>query len=199
MSLNLSKGQKLNLSKDSGSTLKNIKVALGWDARSSRVSGNAIDLDVSVLLLNENGKVDISEMNDNNCESFCFYNNVLAGRGKVKHSGDNRNGDSDGDDETVDILLSEMDVKYKKLLVLVTSESGDKFGDVSNAYVRMIDNENNKELLRFDLDFEASTATGVQFASIINRNNSWFFSADQKEFVGGLDSILNEYGVDTTR
>lgn len=195
--INLSKGQRIDLSKDVESALNNLKIGLGWDAKPGAVAGADLDLDVSLLLLGSNNKPDMNEMDTNsNCDSFIYFKNPLGAKGKIKHSGDNRTGSGDGDDETIDVQLASLDAKYQKILILVTVATPNvTFGQVENAYVKMSDTDSNKELLRFDLDFDASTATGVTFASLTRRNDKWYFVAEQKEFAGGLTSMLETYGV----
>jgi tellurium resistance protein TerD len=189
--VNLTKGQKVNLSKDNPG-LSKIMIGLGWNEKDRAAGGPEFDLDASLYLLGSDGKV-----TDNN--DFIFYNNLKNANESVVHQGDNLVGGSGGDDENIMIDLNNVPAKYDKAVIVVTIYEGVKnnqtFGMVDNSYMRIVDNSNNSELAKYDLNFDASTATGVQFGSLIKRNGEWHFSADGTEFAGGLEVLNNKYGV----
>jgi tellurium resistance protein TerD len=192
MSVNLTKGAKVNLSKEAPAGLKKIMIGLGWDPKMGAAAGADFDLDASVYLLGSNGKV--SESKD-----FVFYGNLKSPDGSVVHQGDNLTGEGEGDDEKININLEAIPAKYEKAVVVVNiyqAESrSQNFGMVENSFMRVVDEGQNKELAKYDLNFDASTATGVQFGTLIKRNNEWHFSADGTEFTGGLESLNEKYGV----
>lgn len=198
--INLKKGGKIMLEKqnDSGNPLSTIAIGLGWDAKAGAVTGADFDLDASVVCLGADGKAIPG--------AFLYYNSpknseglpsVLAGA--LVHSGDNLTGDGDGDDETIMLNLPNVPAEVVKLLVVVDIHQAvarnQNFGMAENSYVRLYDTTNNAELIKFDLNFDASTSTGVKFCSIFRKDGAWAFSADQEEFSGGLDAVVNEYAV----
>ena len=191
MSVNLSKGAKVNLSKEAPG-LSKIMIGCGWDPKDGAAAGAEFDLDASVYLLGSDGKV--SESKD-----FIYYGNLKSPDGSVSHQGDNLTGEGEGDDEKINIDLASIPAKYEKAVVVVNiyeAESrSQNFGMVENSFMRIVDEGQNKELAKYDLNFDASTATGVQFGSLIRRAGEWHFSADGTEFAGGLAALNEKYGV----
>lgn len=189
MSINLSKGQKVNLSKEAPN-LKIGLVGLGWDIKQYD-SGADYDLDASIFLLSSNGKC-------TNDSDFIFYNNLSSGG--VTHSGDNRTGEGDGDDEAVTIEFEKVPAYVERIAVTVTIHDavarGQNFGQVANAFVRMVDKQSGIELLRFDLGEDYSTETAIVFAEIYRHNGEWKFSAVGSGFNGGLEALCRQYGLD---
>ncbi len=194
MSVNLVKGGKVKLTKDDGVTaLTAIMVGLGWDAKQTGANGAEFDLDASVYMVNKDGRV-------SPVTNFVFFNNLKSPCGSVEHTGDNLTGDGDGDDEQIKIDLSKVPADIDKLVVVVNifeaDSRGQNFGMVENSFVRLLDmTGGEKEAIHFDLNFDASTATGVKFATIFRKGDTWAFSADQVEFSGGLEALNTEYGI----
>ena len=156
MGITLKKGEKINLTKGNPG-LKNIKLGLGWDINSFD-SGYDYDLDVSIFMVGESGKVERDE-------DFIFYNNLKHTSGAVEHLGDNRTGEGDGDDEEILVDLKLMPKHIQKIAVAVTiyeaKERRQNFGQVSNSYIRVINSENEEEILRYDLGEEFSIETAI--------------------------------------
>lgn len=191
MSVSLSKGQRVDLTKGRPS-LKNILVGLGWDI--NHYDGEAdFDLDASVFMIKENGKVGKDE-------DFIFYGNLEHSSKSVKHMGDNRTGEGDGDDEVIKIKLDKIPSDYKTLAVTVTIYDAESrlqnFGMVGNAYVRVVDEETGEELMRFDLSEDFSTETALVVAEIYKHNGEWKFKAVGNGYNGGLKALCNQYGID---
>ena len=188
MAINLSKGQKISLSKEAPN-LKVALVGLGWDIKQYD-SGADYDLDASIFLLDANGKC--AHESD-----FIFYNNLPSNG--VTHSGDNRTGEGDGDDEAVTIEFEKVPDYIQKIAVTVTiydaSARGQNFGQVQNAFVRLVDKQTGSELLRFDLGEDYSTETAIVFAEIYRHNGEWKFSAVGSGFNGGLEALCRQYGL----
>lgn len=192
MTVNLEKGGKVKLEKEDGSGLKEIIVGLGWDPKDSAAAGEDFDLDASLYMLNANGKVPTQK-------HFVFYGNLKSPDGSVIHQGDNLTGEGDGDDEQIKIDLSKVPEGIEKLVVVVNiykaESKNQNFGMVENSFMRIVDVTNNKEMFNFDLNFDASVATGVTFGTLFRKNGGWAFSADQVEFSGGLEALNTKYGV----
>lgn len=191
MAINLIKGQRVSLDR----SLKLALVGLGWDT--NRYDGGYdFDLDASAFLLGENGKL----MRD---EDFIFYNNLKSRNEAVVHTGDNRDGSGDGDDEVIMIDFSKMPDDIKKIAICVTIHDADargqNFGQVSNAYIRInkLEDENDttgETLLRFDLEEEFNIETALVVAEIYLRNGEWRFNAVASGYRGGLEAIVKAYG-----
>ncbi|NBM87022.1 chemical-damaging agent resistance protein C [Proteus sp. G2661] len=189
MSVSLSKGGNVSLSK-AAPTMKNVLVGLGWDARST--DGQDFDLDASVFLLAANGKV-------RSDADFIFYNNLRSADGSVVHTGDNRTGEGDGDDEQIKITLSKVPAEVKKLVFAVTIYDAENrkqnFGMVSNSFMRVYNNDNNTEIARFDLSEDASTETAMIFGELYRHGTEWKFKAVGQGFAGGLSALASQHGV----
>jgi tellurium resistance protein TerD len=190
MAVALSKGGNVSLSKEVPNLTKVI-IGLGWDARST--SGTEFDLDASAFLL----KVDNKVRGD---QDFIFYNNLRSQDGSVVHTGDNRTGAGDGDDESLKIDLTRVPSDVQKIAFTVTihdaSVRQQSFGMVSNAFIRVVnDDGSNRELARYDLSEESSTETAMIFGELYRYNNEWKFRAVGQGFQGGLGPLARNYGV----
>lgn len=189
MAVSLSKGGNVSLTKEAPS-LKDLMFGLGWDARAT--DGQDFDLDASAFLLGENGKV----LND---ASFIFYNNTNSACGGVEHQGDNRTGEGDGDDEEILIHLDKLSSSIAKIVFTVTIHDAEarkqNFGQVSNAYIRAINNADKKELARYDLSEDAAVETAMIFGELYKHNNEWKFKAVGQGFAGGLKALASHFGV----
>ena len=189
MAVTLSKGQNVSLSK-TDPLLKHILIGLGWDARSS--DGQDFDLDASVFMTADNGKVPSDDY-------FVFYNQLKSPCGSVQHTGDNLTGDGDGDDESVIVELEKVPANIKSLFVTVTIHDAEtrrqNFGQVSNAFVRLVNHETGQEVLRFDLSEDYSTETAMVFGEVYRHNGDWKFRAIGQGYTGGLLALCNQYGV----
>ena len=189
MAISLTKGQNVSLSKTDPS-LKNVLVGLGWDARST--DGQNFDLDASVFMATENGKVPSDR-------HFIFYNQLVSPCGGIEHTGDNLTGDGDGDDESVIVRLDKVESNIKSLFITVTIHDAEarrqNFGQVSNAFVRIVNNDTGDEIVRFDLSEDYSTETAMVFGEIYRHNGEWKFRAIGQGYTGGLYSLCQQYGV----
>ena len=192
MSVNLEKGQKVKLEKEGGESLKKVAIGLGWDQKEGAASGSDFDLDASLYALKADDKVRSNS-------DFIFYQNLKGVDGSVEHEGDNLTGEGEGDDEVINIDLEKVPVEIEKLVVVVNiyqaASRNQNFGAVENSFMRIVNKENNEEMFKFDLNFDASVATGVIFGTLIKRGGVWNFSADQVEFAGGLEALNTKYGV----
>jgi len=189
MPISLSKGGNVNLSKEAPSMTKMI-VGLGWDVRAT--DGAAFDLDAVGFVLGANGKV----RNDND---FIFFNNKQNAEGSVIHGGDNRTGDGDGDDETIIVDLSKMPADADKVAVCVVIYDAESrrqnFGQVSRAYVRVVNDAGQQEIARYDLSEDGSTEAAMIFGEVYRHNGEWKFKAVGQGFKGGLGPLAASYGV----
>ncbi|BDR67977.1 hypothetical protein N072000002_20820 [Clostridium tetani] len=190
MSINLKKGQKINLTKDNPGLNKAI-IGLGWDTNKYS-GGYEFDLDASAFLVGNNGKV-------NDDLNFVFYNNLQDSSGAVVHTGDNRTGDGDGDDEQIIIDFSKVPSDIDKIAITVTiheaEERGQNFGQVSNAFVRIVNEETDVEVLRYDLSEDFSIETALVFCELYRNNGDWKFSAIGSGFSGGLEALCKNYSL----
>lgn len=189
MAVSLVKGGNVSLTKEAPS-MNVALVGLGWDARVT--DGQAFDLDASVFLVGENGKV----LSDSH---FVFYNNTTSPDGAVQHQGDNRTGEGDGDDEQVKINLTKVAADVKKLVFAVTIHEADSrkqnFGMVSNSFMRVVNNDNGSEIARFDLSEDASTETAMIFGELYRHGAEWKFKAVGQGFAGGLAALATQHGI----
>lgn len=190
--ISLKKGGNISLSKEDPS-LKKVRVGLGWDARST--SGDDFDLDASAILLGANDKV--TQDGD-----LVFYNNMNHPTGAVKHGGDNRTGDGDGDDESIEIDLSLVPDDIQKIVISVSIDRADErsqsFGQVRNAYVRLLNDETEKEIVRYDLTEDYSSETCLNFAEVYRHNNEWKFRAVGQGYNSGFIGLLTDFGLNVT-
>ena len=189
MAVSLSKGGNVSLTKEAPG-LSAVTVGLGWDPRAT--DGQEFDLDASVFIVGENDKV----LNDG---SFVFYNNKKSPCGHVEHLGDNRSGEGEGDDEQVNVTLSALAPEAKKLAFAVTIHDAanrkQSFGQVSKAYIRVLNKADGKELARFDLSEDASTETAIVFGELYRHGEEWKFKAVGQGYAGGLAPLASAYGV----
>ncbi|WP_425146114.1 TerD family protein [Deinococcus sp.] len=189
MALTLQKGGNLSLSKQDPN-LKRLVVGLGWDARST--DGQDFDLDASAFLLGNSGRV-------RNDADFIFYNQLNSVDGSVQHTGDNRTGAGDGDDEQIKIDLSKIAPDVDKIAVTVTIHDSElrrqNFGQVRNAFIRVVNEDSGAEVVRFDLGEDFSTETAVIFAEVYRNGAEWKFRAVGQGYAGGLKALCNSYGV----
>lgn len=189
MSITLSKGGNLSLSKEAP-TLTKLVVGLGWDTRST--DGKDFDLDASVFLLNEAGKIRSEG-------DFVFYNQLRSADGSVEHTGDNRTGAGDGDDEQIKIDLARVPADVQKVSITCTIDQADarqqNFGQVGNAFVRLVNEANNQEIVRYDLGEDFSTETAVIFGEVYRHNSEWKFRAVGQGYAGGLAAVCAGYGL----
>lgn len=192
MSVSLSKGGNVSLSKvDPG--MKNILIGLGWDVRAT--DGQDYDLDASVFLLSESGKV-------RSDADFIFYNNLRSVDGAIEHTGDNRTGEGDGDDESVKIHLEKISADVTKIVFVVTIHDAQvrkqSFGQVEGAFIRLVNDDTNIEVARYDLTEDASTETAMLFGELYRHNNEWKFRAVGQGYAGGLASVCAQYGINAS-
>lgn len=191
MGINLSKGQRIDLTK-SNPGLKKAIIGLGWDTNKYS-GGYDFDLDASAFLVGVDGKV----KNEND---FIFYNNLQGGNGSVIHTGDNRTGEGEGDDEQVIIEFDKVPSHVDKIAITVTIhdalQRAQNFGQVSNAFVRLVDQDTNEEILRYDLAEEFSIETAVVFCELYRSGSEWKFNAIGSGFQGGLHALCTNYGLE---
>ncbi|MBB6098654.1 tellurium resistance protein TerD [Deinobacterium chartae] len=189
MAVSLSKGGNVSLSKAEPG-LKRILIGLGWDLRVT--DGDAFDLDASVFLLNEGGKV-------RSDSDFIFYNNPRSADGSVVHKGDNRTGQGEGDDEAIEVNLETVPADVQKLVVGVTIHEAtarrQNFGMVNNAYIRVLNADTSNEIARYDLSEDSSTEVAMLFGEVYRHNGEWKFKAVGQGFSGGLGPMAQSYGV----
>jgi tellurium resistance protein TerD len=189
MGISLVKGGNLSLTK-AAPGLSKIMVGLGWDARTT--TGDKFDLDASALGCSESGTV-ISN------DYFIFFNQKQSPEGAIEHLGDNRTGEGAGDDEVVAIDLNAAPANLDKV-VFVTSiydseTSGTTFGQVRNAYIRVVNSADNSEMARYDLSEDASVETAMVFGELYRHGAEWKFRAIGQGYSSGLSGIAKDYGV----
>lgn len=189
MAVSLVKGGNVSLSKEAPG-LKKAVVGLGWKERATE--GADFDLDAVAFLCNSSGKV-------RNDSDFIFYSNLKSPDGSVEHMGDNLTGGSGGDDEQIKINLGAVASDVDKIVVAVTIYEADKrrqnFGMVSDAFIRVVNDEDQKELARYDLSEDMSTETAMVFAELYRKGGEWKFKAVGQGFAGGLGPLAKSYGV----
>ncbi|MFD7547829.1 TerD family protein [Streptomyces sp. NPDC059578] len=188
MGVTLAKGGNVSLSK-AAPNLTQILVGLGWDARST--TGAPFDLDASALLCNA-GRI----LGD---EWFVFYNNLASPDGSVTHTGDNLTGEGDGDDESLVIDLALVPVTCEKIVFPVSIHEADArgqtFGQVNNAFIRVVNQADGQELARYDLSEDASTETAMIFGEVYRYGSEWKFRAVGQGYASGLRGIALDFGV----
>jgi len=191
MPVNLTKGQKVSLTKGNPG-LKNVVVGIGWDVNAFDTGGD-FDLDASAFLLGDNGKVTCQE-------DFIFYGNQKHPSGAVIHQGDNLTGAGDGDDEQIKIDLSLVPENITRIAFAVTIYDAENrhqnFGQVSNSFIRIFNEANGEELLRYDLGEDFSIETASIFGELYKNNGEWKFNAIGSGYQGGLAAICGSYGVE---
>jgi len=189
MAVSLSKGGNVSLSKEAPG-LTSVTVGLGWDPRVT--DGAEFDLDASVFICGENGKV-------RSDADFIFYNNKTGLGGAVEHRGDNKTGAGDGDDEAIKIDLSKVPDDVKKLVFAVTIHDAENrkqnFGQVSNAYMRVMNEAGGAEIAKYDLSEDGGTELAMVFGEIYRHNGEWKMKAVGAGFAGGLGPLAIAHGV----
>lgn len=191
MPVSLQKGQKVSLTKDNPG-LKKVVVGLGWDVNAFDTGGD-FDLDAAAFLLNDTGRVGSSS-------DFVFYGNLSHPSGSVVHQGDNLTGVGDGDDEQIKIDLSKVPDNVTKIAFTVTiyepEQRKQNFGQVNNAFIRIYNEENGEEMLRYDLGEDFSIETAAVFGELYKNGSEWKFNAIGSGFQGGLAALCANFGVD---
>lgn len=189
MAISLAKGGNISLSKEAPG-IESILVGLGWDVRAT--DGAAFDLDASCFLLTDAGKV-------TGDDGFIFYNQTKSVCGGVEHTGDNKTGEGEGDDEALTILLSKIPANITKLVFAVTIHDAEirkqNFGMVSSASIRIVNLKDNAEIARFDLSEDASTNTAMIFGEMYRHNSEWKFRAVGQGYDGGLGPLAKSFGI----
>lgn len=185
--INLSKGQKIDLTKTNPSVAK-YRVGLGWNPNSN--VGAEFDVDVSAFVLGANGK----RLSDNH---FVFYNNLKTPTESVVHTGDNRTGQGEGDDESLVIDFSKMEPEATEVVFVVTIHDaqarGQNFGQVSGSYIRILDDVTEAEIMKYDLNEDYSIETALVFGKLYKRESEWKFEAVGAGRAGGLQEFLEQF------
>lgn len=188
--INLNKGQKVDLTKTNPGLTK-VLAGLGWEQRTT--DGAAFDLDASALLLDAEGKA------VDGGQSFVFYNNPVSVCGALRTHGDNVTGEGEGDDEKISVDLTALDARVERIQFIVSiheaAERNQNFGQVRDAYIRLVNEESDEELMRFDLSEDYSLETAVIMAELYRHNGEWKFNAIGQGYRDGLISILKEVGL----
>ncbi len=191
MPINLQKGQKVDLTKGNPS-LKNIMVGLGWDVNVFD-SGADFDLDAAAFMVGENGKCPTEK-------EFIFYGNLEHSSGALKHMGDNLTGEGEGDDEQIEVDLTKIPANVSRVVFTVTIYDAEvrrqNFGQVSNAFIRIVDVATDRELIRYDLGEDFSIETAVVVGELYRHNGEWKFNAIGSGFQGGLAALCGHYGIE---
>jgi len=189
MAVSLSKGGNVSLSKEAPG-LTDIVIGLGWDVRAT--DGTDFDLDGSVFLVNAAGQV-------RSDADFIFYNNLTSADGSVQHTGDNRTGEGEGDDEQIKVNLPGVPADIDKVVVGVTIDKAEErqqsFGQVSNAFIRIVNGANDSEIARYDLSEDASVETAMVFGEVYRHDAEWKFRAVGQGYAGGLGPLARSFGV----
>lgn len=192
MTVSLSKGGRVSLSKEAPG-LSKIQIGLGWDERAT--DGADFDLDASAFLLNSGGKI-------RNDSDFVYYNNLKAINGAIEHMGDNLTGEGDGDDEVIKINLKQLetdDPDLVKISVVVTIHEAEarkqNFGQVNEAFIRIVNLDDNKEIVRFDLTEDYSMETAMIFGEVYYKSGEWRFTAVGQGYEGGLNATCAQFGI----
>jgi tellurium resistance protein TerD len=189
MTVMLTKGGNVSLTKQAPG-LKSVLVGLGWDERTT--SGQEFDLDASALMVGQSGKV----MSDSH---FIFFNNLKSPDGSVEHTGDNLTGEGDGDDESVLVNLATVPAECEKIVFPVSihdaTQRGQSFGQVRNAFIRVVNQDGGAELTRYDLSEDASTETAMVFGELYRAGDEWKFRAVGQGYATGLAGIASDFGV----
>lgn len=189
MAISLTKGGNVNLSKEAPG-LTQMTIGLGWEPRAT--DGQDFDLDAIAFLLNDAGKV-------RNDQDFIFFNNLKSSDGSVEHTGDNRTGEGDGDDEAIKVNLANVPSDVTKIAVCAIIYEGQarnqNFGQVADAFIRVVNDNGNTEIARYDLSEDSSTETAMIFGEVYRHNGEWKFRAVGQGFSGGLGPLAASYGV----
>jgi tellurium resistance protein TerD len=186
------KGDSVNLTKIDP-TMRQLIIGVGWDVKS--FEGERVDMDASAFLLNRDGET-------REDEDFVFYNNLKACEGAVRHTGDNRTGAGDGDDETIFVDLNGIPFDIEQVVFVVSIYQGDqkdqRFTQVRNTFLRVVNQETGNEICRFDIDVHAQDSpesTAMIVASIVREGPKWVFYALGELVDGGLPAVATKYGI----
>ncbi len=189
MGVSLQKGGNLSLDKASPG-IRKVVVGLGWDERAT--DGAEFDLDASVFLLGANGKI-------RSDRDFIFYNQATSACGSVQHTGDNRTGQGEGDDESIRVDLVGVPQDVQTIAVTVTIHEADarhqNFGQVANAFIRVVNEDTGAEVCRYDLTEDYSIETAMIFGELYRKDGEWKFRAVGQGYQGGLAAMCRQYGV----
>jgi tellurium resistance protein TerD len=189
VTVSLTKGANVSLTKQAPG-LRAVTVGLGWDARTT--DGKDFDLDASAIVCGANGQV-ISD------KHFVFFNNLTSPDGAVQHTGDNLTGEGEGDDEQIKVDLGALSAEVDKIVFPVSiydaAAGGQSFGQVRNAFIRVVNQGDNSELARYDLSEDASTETAMVFGELYRSAAEWKFRAIGQGYSTGLAGIARDYGV----
>jgi tellurium resistance protein TerD len=189
MSISLAKGANISLDKEEPGLTK-LLIGLGWDTRST--DGEDFDLDASVFLLGDSGKV-------RGDHDFIFYNQLKSTDGSVEHTGDNRTGEGDGDDEAIKVDLGRVPSEITKLSVVATIHDAttrrQNFGMVQNAFIRVVNDSSGREISRYDLAEDCSVETAMIFGEVYRHGGEWKFRAVGQGYQGGLAALARNFGV----
>ncbi|GAB4062032.1 calcium homeostasis/redox stress adaptation protein [Angustibacter speluncae] len=191
MGVSLSKGGNVSLTKEAGAAgLSAVTVGLGWDVRST--TGTDFDLDASAIGCNAEGKV----LTD---QHFIFFNNLTSPDGAIQHTGDNLTGEGEGDDEQIKVNVATTPQEIDKIVFPVSIYDADNrqqnFGQVRNAFIRVVNDANGQELARYDLSEDASTETAMVFGELYRSGAEWKFRAVGQGYATGLAGIARDFGV----
>jgi len=189
MGVTLAKGGNVSLAKVAP-TLTEALVGLGWDVRTT--SGLDFDLDASALLVGAGGKI-LSDAH------FVFYNQLASPEGSVRHTGDNRTGEGEGDDEALEVDLLTVPPECQKIVFAVSIHEAEarrqSFGQVVGAFIRLVNRADGSEVLRYDLSEDASTETAMVFGEVYRHQGEWKFRAVGQGYANGLRGIAQDFGV----
>ena len=191
MGVSLSKGGNVSLTKEAGAAgLNAVTVGLGWDVRST--TGADFDLDASAIGCNAEGKVASDQ-------HFVFFNNLASPDGSIQHTGDNLTGEGEGDDEQIKVDVAAVPPEIDKIVFPVSIYDADNrqqnFGQVRNAFIRVVNDANGQELARYDLSEDASTETAMVFGELYRAGAEWKFRAVGQGYATGLAGIARDFGV----
>ncbi|APE26208.1 TerD family protein [Streptomyces sp. NPDC087908] len=189
MGVSLSKGGNVSLTKEAPG-LTAVTVGLGWDVRTT--TGTDFDLDASAILVSAEGKV-------RNDQDFVFFNNLKSADGSVEHTGDNLTGEGEGDDEQVKVSLATVPADVAKIVFPVSIYDAENrqqsFGQVRNAFIRVVNQAGGAEIARYDLSEDASTETAMVFGELYRNGDEWKFRAVGQGYASGLRGIAQDFGV----
>ena len=191
MAVSLTKGGNISLTKEAGASgLSAVTVGLGWDARTT--TGEAFDLDASAILCNDTGKVRTDA-------DFVFYGHLESGDGTVRHLGDERTGETAGDDEQIKVNLGAQAADVDKIVfsasIYEAEKRGQNFGQVRKAYIRVVNDADGSELARYDLSEDASTESAMVFGEVYRNGAEWKFRAVGQGYQSGLAGIAKDFGL----
>lgn len=189
MTVTLTKGANVSLTKQVPN-LRAVLIGLGWDERAT--TGSEFDLDASALMIGSSGKI-LSDVH------FVFFNNLTSPDGSVTHTGDNLTGGGDGDDEKILVDLKAVPAECERIVFPVSiyeaEQRSQSFGQVRNAFIRVVDRDGGGEIARYDLTEDASTETAMIFGELYRHDTEWKFRAVGQGYASGLAGIARDFGV----